>query len=123
MNLFRLTYWLKDVTPKIIELDGYLFLDRFELGDVELRAEVSRRYSSLEEAQSWMNIILLDGFISEAVGDEWDSNDPLVDAFLSIFETAWSFQVEARFPKTKYAIDKVIDDESGDVGLRLTSKI
>lgn len=110
---------MKDVIPEIHELDGYLFIDRCGVGDAALRAEAAKRYKSLAEAQSWMNIVLLDDFISEVIGEQWDSNDPLVDTFLSIFETAWSFQIKARFPDVQFIIEKLIDDESGDVGLRL----
>jgi len=112
---------MRDVIPKIQELDGYLFFDRFDLGEAGLRSKISERYSTLAEAQSWMNIILLDEFISEAVDDKWRSSDSLVDELLSIFAAAWTFQINHRFPDAKIAIDKVVDDESGDVGLRLIS--
>jgi len=112
---------MQDVIPKIRELDGYLFIDRFDLGEAGLRAKIAERFTSLVEAQLWINIVLLDGFISEVVGDDWDLNDPLVDKILSAFRVAWFYQIKACFPESKFAIDKVMDSESGDVGLRLTS--
>ena len=121
MDLYRLTFWLEDIVVKIEDLDGHLFLDRFNLGPTGLR-EKAKEYKSIAEAQSWMNIVLLDGFISEVIGDEWELDDPLIDKLLSIYERAWSYQVRALFPDVDFVIKRWIDPEYGDVGLRLLSK-
>lgn len=121
MDLNRLTYWLEDTVPKIEALDGYLFFDRSGLGPAELRTK-AMGYKSMAEAQLWMNIVLLDEFISEVIGDDWEVDDPSVARFLSVFERAWSYQVRALFPATKFVIERVSDRESGDLGLRLLSK-
>jgi hypothetical protein len=73
----------------------------------------------MSEAQLWMNIVLLDDFISEIVGDDWESNDPAVNRLLSVFEQAWSYQVRVSFPGTDFLIERLLDDEYGDLGLRL----
>lgn len=112
---------MQDVVPKILAMDGYLFIDRFDVGEAALRTEAIERYGSLLGAQPWMNTVLIDAFISEAVGDQWEMNDPLVDKLLEIFMSAWSLQIEVRFPNATFTIEKVLDNESGDIGLRLVS--
>lgn len=119
MDLHRFVYWMSDINPRLTSLNGYIFLDRLEVGDAALLSEAMSRYGSLEAAQRWMNIVLLDGFISEAVGDDWDIEDPLVDSFLAIFENSWSNQILAKYPAAQYHIDRLRDMESGDVGLRM----
>lgn len=123
MDLHRFVYWISDINPRLTNLNGYLFLDRLEMGDAALLSEAMNRYGSLEAAQRWMNIVLLDSFISEAVGDDWDIGDPLVDAFLAILENSWGNQILAKYPGTRYHIDRLKDLESGDVGLRLIATV
>lgn len=121
MDIYRLAYWLEDLVPEIVELDGYLFVNRFGQSAAELDAK-AKNYKSLPEAQSWMNIVLLDGFISEVVGGEWQPDGPSTAKLLSIFERAWSYQVRALYPNATFTIERLTDDESGDLGLRLLSK-
>jgi hypothetical protein len=121
MDIYRLAYWLEDLVPEIVELDGYLLVNRFGQSAAELNAR-TRSYKSMPEAQSWMNIVLLDGFICEVVGSEWQSDDPSAVRLLSIFERAWSHQVRALYPAVSFRIERLVDDESGDLGLRLLSK-
>ena len=118
MDIYRLAYVLEDVIPKLEELDGYLFFDRFNLGTDALR-EKAMSHASMAEAQLWMNIVLLDGFIDEVVGADWEMDDPAIDKFLSIFERAWSYQVKALFPQARFVIERLADVEYGDLGLRL----
>lgn len=119
MDLFRLVYWMGHIVPKLENLDGYVFIDKNEVGIEKIRSEATTAYSSLREAQSWMNIILLDAFISEAAGDEWASDDPLIDQLLAIFKEVWIYKLGASFPGLRFTIEKVVDDEYGDLGLRL----
>lgn len=107
------------IVPKLENLDGYVFIDKNEVGIEKIRSEATTAYSSLREAQSWMNIILLDAFISEAAGDEWASDDPLIDQLLAIFKEVWIYKLGASFPGLRFTIEKVVDDEYGDLGLRL----
>ena len=118
MDIYQLAYFMEDVVPKIEELDGYLFFDRFDDGAEGLRKKAGQ-YASLAEAQSWMNIVLLESFIDGAVGDDWEMNDPSIDKLLAIFERSWSYQVQVRFPEAKFVIQRMIDEEYGDLGLRL----
>ena len=120
MDIYRLAYWLEDLTPKFVELDGYLFVNRFGLTTAELNAK-AKSHKSMAEAQSWMNIVLLDEFISEVVGNEWKADDPSVNKLLSIFEQAWSYQVRALYPNASFVVERLADDDSGDLGLRLLS--
>lgn len=121
MDIYRLAYWLEDIVPRIEDLDGYLFFNRTGIGHEELKIK-AMGYKSLAEAQSWMNIVLLDEFISEVVGDDWQPDDSAVDKVLSIFERAWSYQIRADFPSASFAIERLSDHEYGDLGLRLRSK-
>jgi hypothetical protein len=118
MDLYRLTFWLEDVAPRIENLDGYLFIDRFRLGSDGLR-EKARSYNSLAEAQEWMNIVPLDDFLTEVLDDNWEANSQDIDKLLSIFERAWMYQVRALFPGTDLTIERLLDDEYGDICLRM----
>ncbi|GAA0903504.1 hypothetical protein GCM10009552_08110 [Rothia nasimurium] len=119
MEIFRLVYWMKYVVPTLQNVDGYIFFDKDDIGSERIRAEALQGYASLREAQSWMNIILLDEFISEVAGDDWDVDEPLINQLLSIFQETWSFQIKARFPGVDFSIEKVVDNEYGDIGLRI----
>jgi hypothetical protein len=119
MDIYQLAYIMEDVVPKIEELDGYLFFDRSDKGAEGLR-KMAGQYASLAEAQSWMNIVLLDGFIDNFIGDDWEMDDPSIDKLLSVFERSWSYQVQVLFPQARFVIKRMIDREYGDLGLRLT---
>jgi len=119
VEIFRLVYWMKYVVPTLQNVDGYIFFDRDDIGSKGIRAEALQGYASLQEAQSWMNIILLEEFISEVAGDDWDADAPLINQLLSIFKEAWSFQIRARFPGIDFSIEEVVDNEYGDIGLRI----
>lgn len=121
MDLYRLAYWLEDLTPSITELEGFLFIDRLGRGSESLSAE-AKKFTSLEDAQQWMNIVLIDGFVTEIVGPDWDSKDPSVLKILSIFQDAWSCRVRANYPNTKFFVEVLVDEDSGDVGLRLRNE-
>ena len=87
-------------------------MNRFGQSAAELSAK-AKNYKSMSEAQSWMNIVLLDGFISEVVGDEWQSDDPSVATLLSIFERAWSYQVRALYPAASFTIERLAMMKAG----------
>jgi hypothetical protein len=121
MDLNRLVYWLEDIVIKLEDLDGYLFIDRFNLGAAGLR-EKAAEHATLAIAQSWMNIVLLEDFISAFVGDDWELDDPALDKFLTQVEQVWSCQIRAAFPNASFVVERMRDDECGDIGLRLLSK-
>jgi hypothetical protein len=118
MDVYRLTFWLEDIAPRIENLDGYLFIDRFGLGHDRLR-EKTKGYNSLAHAQEWMNIVPLDDFLTEVLGDNWEASSQDIDKLLSIFERAWTYQVRALFPGTDLTIERLLDDEYGDICLRM----
>jgi hypothetical protein len=120
LNLSQFTFWLSDLFAKFEDLDGYLFIDRECIGIERLR-ENAASYSSLAEAQSWMNIVLLESHISNFIGEDWELDDPAMGAFLSVIEQAWTYQVRAIYPAAAFVIKRLLDEEYGDVGLRLIS--
>ncbi|PTR35122.1 hypothetical protein C8J98_101385 [Luteibacter sp. OK325] len=120
MNLEQLVCLTNEMVATIEELDGYLFLDRFNEGPARLREKVLT-HATTEEAQSWLNIVLIDQSLSQIVGDDWSLDDPAVKQILSSIEKAWGYQIEARFPQVKFFISRIFDPEYGDVGLKLTN--
>ena len=118
MNIYRLAFWLNDLVPAIEEVNGYLFLDRLQRGVDGLKKEIEK-YGSAKEAQSWINIVPLSEFISEATGDEWELSDPSLEELLKIYKHAWVFQIASRYPGRSFKIEKWIEEDSGDIGLRL----
>jgi len=120
MNLEQLVCLTNEMVASIEELDGYIFLDRFGEGPARLRQEILT-YATTEEAQGWLNIVLIDQSISQIVGDDWDLDDPAIKQILSSIEKAWGYQIEARFPHVKFSISRIFDPEYGDVGLKLTN--
>lgn len=118
IKLHRLAYWMNDIVAPITKIDGHLFIDRFGRGEQGLRDEISK-YSSTKEAQSYINIVLLENFISEVIGEEWTSDELGMVEFLAVYERAWTFQIKASHPSVAFVIEKVVDDENGDLGLRL----
>lgn len=120
MNLEQLVCLTNEMVASIEELDGYIFLDRFGDGPARLREKI-RTYAATEEAQGWLNIVLIDQSISQIVGDDWDLDDPAIKQILSSIEKAWGYQIEARFPHVKFSISRILDPEYGDVGLKLTN--
>ena len=118
MELYRLAYFLEDIVAAIVEIDGRLFVDRKGMGEAALREKIAS-HRSPREAQSWMNIMLVEQFIDELVGDRWSMSDPDAHHVLSIYETAWTYQIKARYPAVEFKIQRIIDAEAGDFGLRL----
>ena len=121
LDLYQLSFQLETITAEIVEIDGFLFINNLAKPRDELLAQIAS-HESITEAQYWMNIVLLDGFITEAVGDEWTDDDPSVDRILSVFSQAWSYQIRAKYPAATYSITKCSDQEYGDLGLRLLGK-
>ncbi len=79
--------------------------------------QCTKDYASSEEAQQWMNIVLIDAFLDEAVGKDWEIDDPGVDEILAVYTKAWTYQIRARFPDAGLAVQVFKDDD--DVGVKL----
>lgn len=121
MELHMLADWLDGIFSPFVMVDGLLFFSRSSMSHDELVQKV-RSHESAEHAQYWMNIVLLDGLISAACGDEWESSDPSAQSILATVSAAWDAQVRADFPGVVFSIHPAIDDEYGDFGLRLSSE-
>jgi hypothetical protein len=120
MTPYRLGYWLKTIVADIVPVGAHLFVNHDGVALDELTKRVAT-YESPQEAQLWMNIVLLDDFISEICGDDWDDAD--ANQILEIFGLAWGYQVRAKYPTAAIRIEIVSDTEYGDLGLRLTGGI
>lgn len=66
MTPYRLGYWLKTIVADIVPVQGLLFVNYLDLSNEALVSKVSA-HPSPKDAQKWMNIVLLDDFISEVV--------------------------------------------------------
>jgi hypothetical protein len=120
MTPYRLGYWLKTVVADIVSVDGLLFVNHRALSHEALVTEVSR-HSTPRDAQKWMNIVLLDDFITEACGDDWNDGD--ADEVLDVVAKAWEFQVRTKYPSSTFSIEKMSDSSIGDLGLRLNGSL
>lgn len=116
MSPERLGFWLREIVADFVSIDGRIFIDRWGEGLEPLRQR-TKDYASLEEAQQWMNIVLIDAFLDEAVGTDWEIDDPGVDEILAVYTKAWTYQIRARFPDAGLAVQVFKDDD--DVGVKL----
>jgi hypothetical protein len=122
MDLCQLAWGLEALVADIVLVDGFLFVNQEGLAQAELLSKIAT-YGSPKEAQSWLNIVLLDGFITDIVGDEWEDNDPAAAQIVSVVSHAGSYQIELKFPGARFSIEKISDPEYGDFGLRLLGSI
>lgn len=120
MTPWRLGFWLRELVADFVSIDGHIFIDRSGEGVELLRRRVTE-YETLGEAQEWMNIVLIDAFLDEAVGKDWEINDPGVDEILAVYAKAWAYQIQARFPDAGLDVQVFKDDD--DVGVRLIQAI
>ena len=120
MTPYRLGYWLKNIVAEIVPVGGHLFVNHQGLAVEELANQVAT-YEGPQEAQRWMNIVLLDDFITEACGDDWD--DAEASQIVEVFSQAWRYQVQAKYPTAAVRTEVVSDPEHGDLGLRLIGVI
>lgn len=118
MTPYRLGYQLQVLLAEILPVAGLLFVNYRQLSLTELETKVAE-HESPAVAQQWMNIVLLDHFIREVCGDEWEDDDPGVDQILSVVARSWEYQIKAKYPNATFAIEKMADPEYGDLGLRL----
>ncbi len=122
MELARLVICLGDLVPDFENIDGFLFYRRMGETTEEVRKKILG-YESLREAQSWINIVLIDSFIDEVAGGDWSIDDPSIDEILNIYERAWASRFASCYPRERYKIERIVDPDLGDVGLRLTQEL
>jgi hypothetical protein len=120
MEPFQLATSMEFFLPEMLLLDGLIFLDKFAKGEAALLEE-ALTYENLAVAQNWMNTLLFDRFVTELVGEEWELNDPFIKSFIEVFRRAWLWQAAAKYPDAKFVIEQCIDDDAGDLGLRLVN--
>lgn len=118
-DLYSFAVLASDMAPAVECIDGLLFLDRGHLGLDALRARVAT-FSSPREAQSWINLVPIDDFIDCAVA-EWSSSDSALMDLVDTYRRSWLSIVRAKFGDVPgVSVDLLIDDEVGDVVLRLS---
>lgn len=116
MKLFELAFWLSDIVPEFVDIDGRVFISRGGESVEQLRLKIAE-YNSPEEAQSWINIVPIDAFIDEVDDENWSIDDPVIEQILKVYATAWSWQIQAKFPSVGLAVKIIRNDD--DVGLKL----
>lgn len=116
MKASDLAFWLSGFVADFVDIDGRIFITRCgeSIGSLRQRA---MEYETLEQAQQWMNIVLIDAFLDEAVGKDWEIDDAGVDEILAVYARAWSYQIQARFPDAGLVVQVLKDDD--DVGVKL----
>lgn len=114
MDLSELSLWLTDFAPKICLINGSIFIDRG--GKEELLARVEQ-FSSTEEAQYWINTILIDDFINSSVGYDWSVEDKFVEEILNSYKRSIVAVVKSDFPNITFEVETFLSDS--DVGLRI----
>jgi hypothetical protein len=109
--------WLGDVSAPFLEIDQLIFIDRRQVGELELKKLIAE-HQSPREAQRWINLIPFGDFLDEAVGS-WSLDDPALNLFLDVYRCAWSSQMAAKYPLVDYIIEEVREQEEQEVYLRL----
>jgi len=118
MDAARLSDWLKVFAPRMARIDNVIFVDPWNLGEGGIRQEASK-YGSLSKAQIWLNVVLLEGLLDEVVGDDWSFDDPGASQLLTLVEQAWRYQISARWPDAVFRIERIVEQDDGDLGLML----
>ena len=118
MDVARLVICLDDLVLNFEDIDGYIFVRRRDENIDQITAKIAT-YTSKKEAQSWINIVLIDSFIDEVTVDDWSFEDPSIGDLLSIYERSWATQIMACHRGIEFKIERIIDPELGDLGLRL----
>lgn len=113
---WRLGFWLGELVADFVSIDGRIFIARNGESVEQLRQRATE-YETLEKAQQWMNIVPIDAFLDEAVGKDWEIDDPGVDEILAVYAKAWTYQIRARFPDAGLDVEVFKDDD--DVGVKL----
>ena len=116
MKASDLAFWLSGFVAEFVDIDGRIFVARNGEGVGQLKQR-AMEYDTLEKAQQWMNIVLIDAFLDEAVGTEWEIDDPGIDEILAVYAKAWAYQIRARFPDAGLDVRVYKDDD--DVGVKL----
>jgi hypothetical protein len=122
VHIYELADHLETIVADIAAVDGLLFINHRNLSQVDMQAEIDA-HPSTAEAQSWLNIVLVEGFISGIAGDDWEDEDPSAQKILSIISRAWSYQIQSKYPDAKFSIETINDPEYGDFGLRLLGSV
>ena len=118
-SLFQFALLASDMAPSVENIDGLLFLDREAEGRDALMQRIST-FKSPREAQSWMNLVPIDDFIDCAV-DDWSSSDEALSNLVEAYRRSWLAIVKARYGDIPgISVDLLIDDDVGDVILRLS---
>ncbi|WKL58503.1 hypothetical protein Q1W73_05825 [Asticcacaulis sp. ZE23SCel15] len=118
MDLFMLSELIGFAKSDILEIEGRLFIDHDNLGLEAFRNKIAE-HASVAEAQYWMNILLLKSYIDNIVGDDWEFTDERAKSILKSLQSAWTFQINAKYPNAIFRIDTFIDEEANDFGLWL----
>lgn len=119
MTLYQLAYWLNILFDMpIYEIEGYLFLDIQERGEQELRNRIEKS-TSISGAQTSINGLLIEGFIDDIVGDDWEFDGPPVETILSVLENALTYKIKTKYPDAAFWIERNIDPEINDLRITL----
>lgn len=111
-----LAFWLSELVAEFVDIDGRIFIARNGEGVEQLKRHATE-YETLEKAQQWLNIVPIDAFLDEALGKDWEIDDPGVDEILAVYAKAWTYQIQARFPNAGLDVQVFKDDD--DVGVKL----
>jgi hypothetical protein len=121
VDIFQFALFLGDVSPSIECLEGRLFIDRLGEGPEGLKKKISQ-YSDAREAQRWINLVPIDDFIDCLVAD-WSMDDPSLEIIAETYRRTWLALVRAQYGDVPgVTVDMVMDDEYGDVMLRLNQQ-
>lgn len=114
-----LAFWLSEIVPDFIDIEGNIFVVRNGESLTALKQRAGE-YATLDEAQRWMNVVLIDAFLDEALGKEWETNDAGLDEILNVYVKAWTLKAQAQFPNIHLSVEVIKDDD--DVGIRLVQQ-
>jgi hypothetical protein len=118
-DLYTFSKLLTDVAPDFVEIDGRVFLDRESFG-LSVMTEKVRAYPSAREAQQWINLVPIDDLL-DLISDDWSFGDPAIDDIVEVYRRSWlAIAARALGSALALSVDVLIDEESGDLILRLS---
>lgn len=119
MDSWELLQFIEDISPKILNFDGIVFLDRENVGELGVRKKIDE-YASKIEAQRWINSVPIDNYLEQII-ENWNLADPNISRIREVYKRAWlNACIASGVDVSDCSVVLITDDETGDVIIRLT---
>ena len=118
MDSWELLQFIEDIVPRILVIDGKAFLDRGNIGEKRMLSKIAE-YSSLAEAQKWINLVPVDDYTSQIVKG-WSLDDPNIDSICEVYKRSWiNACALAGLDTINIRVNCIVDKDVGDLIFQL----